>query len=444
MGYMDNEVLLFNLEVNLNEISPLFNIEPIGIGSSYVESLTSYIVRLANTHCVSVGTLMNNIIGPTLNKSYVVRSAVNGGNRFYDGAKSLNGIDKNSRDLASTLETLTTRNDLGKLTFNRWKDVLTNRNLLKEHLEWCPDCLISFNEIYGCCYFPLIWSVKPVEYCKIHGNRLVSKCHGCKNNIPILHRRSNNENCPYCGRDLKLARQDEENLIGKYQLFVVENTEKLIGIVDNLVYKLNRDTLTNRFKLLVQSFETNYNKSLRKELEIPKSTYYYWINGRAIPTIENLYKFCYSLGITIDDFFFNDKVQFCKKDFRVGFNSESTSERKKLDHKRISIQLNSFIFCEHPLSMEEIARRIKVPKRTLYRNFPDLCKSLSNRYMEEIKNRSLARRELVESLIEKAVIELKEINLFPTQKRIEKHLSANSILREGYAKEFLNKCLDPK
>ncbi|MFK9090109.1 TniQ family protein [Bacillus salipaludis] len=438
---MDNEIILLNTDIDFINISTLFNIEPIGDGTAYIESLTSYLIRLANAHCVSVGTLINNIIGPTLDKSYVVRSAVNGGNRFYDGAKSLNGIDKNSKDLVSTLETLTSRNDLEKLTFYSWRYVLTNRNLLKDHLEWCPECLESFKEVYGCYYFPLLWSVKSVNYCNIHEKRLVSNCPGCKKTIPILHRRSDNENCPFCGVKLKLASQDEENTISQFELFFVENVNKLIEFTKNLDYKLNREIMSIRFKFIEQSYETAYNNSLRKELKIPKSTYHYWISGKAVPTIDNLLKFCYLLGITIEGFFFNEHVQFSKRDIKIGFKSENTSERRKLNYEKISKELNSFMNIEHPFSMEEIAQRIKVPKRTLYRKFPDLCKRLSKRYMEEIKNRSLARRVHVESLIEKSVTELIEINLFPTQKRIEEHLSTNSLLREGYAKKYLIKCL---
>lgn len=442
MGSMDNEIIFLSSDNGFDNISTLFNIEPLGVGTGYIESLTSYLIRLANAHCVSVGTLMKNIIGPTLDKSYVIRSAVKGGNRFYDDAKSLNGIDKNSNDLVCALETLTSRNDLEKLTFNGWKHVLTNRYLLKDHLAWCPECLDSFHEAYNCSYFPLIWSVKSVKHCKIHKKRLLSKCSGCNMTLPILHRRSNNKSCPNCDAHLMLKGANEENSISKFELFVVENTEKIIELMENLDYKLSNEMLSQRFKLLVQSFETIFNKSLRQELGIPKSTYYYWINGKAIPTIENLFKFCYLLGITIEDFFFNDHVQFCKKDIILCCKFEGKSERKKLDYEKISKELNSFMFIELPLSMEEIARRIKVPKRTLYKKFPDLCKSLSKRYMEEIKNRSMARRVHVESLIERSVKELNELNLYPTQKRIEKHLSSNSLLREASAKDYLIKCLE--
>jgi hypothetical protein len=44
--------------------SRLYRLEPIGIGTPYVESLTGYIARLAEMHCVFPGVLMNKVVEP--------------------------------------------------------------------------------------------------------------------------------------------------------------------------------------------------------------------------------------------------------------------------------------------------------------------------------------------------------------------------------------------
>lgn len=46
--------------------SRLFSLEPIGLGTHYVESLTSYVVRLAETHCITTSKLVENEIIPIL------------------------------------------------------------------------------------------------------------------------------------------------------------------------------------------------------------------------------------------------------------------------------------------------------------------------------------------------------------------------------------------
>ena len=44
--------------------SSLFSLAPVGIGTGQAESLTSYIMRLAEAHCVSVATFYRQVIYP--------------------------------------------------------------------------------------------------------------------------------------------------------------------------------------------------------------------------------------------------------------------------------------------------------------------------------------------------------------------------------------------
>jgi len=54
--------------------SRLYHLEPIGMGSSLVESLTSYVTRLAEAHSVTVRNLVSHEIAPHLKQSYLSRS----------------------------------------------------------------------------------------------------------------------------------------------------------------------------------------------------------------------------------------------------------------------------------------------------------------------------------------------------------------------------------
>lgn len=67
--------------------SILYNIEPIGIKTCLVESLSSYLMREAYEHNVTISHLINKMIIPQMNKDYLKRSSKYGGNRFYEGAK---------------------------------------------------------------------------------------------------------------------------------------------------------------------------------------------------------------------------------------------------------------------------------------------------------------------------------------------------------------------
>lgn len=120
---------------------PLYSLTPREIENGMCESLTSYIVRLSQEHNIMLGTLINKIIAPMLDNNYVLNSSIHGGNRFYDGTKSLNGFDKSASEFTRVLELLTGRNDIKDITNLEVKELVSSRNLLKSRLAWCPLCL---------------------------------------------------------------------------------------------------------------------------------------------------------------------------------------------------------------------------------------------------------------------------------------------------------------
>lgn len=88
-------------------ITKLFSLKPIGLNTGLLESQTSYISRLAEAHGVTVGTLIGKELARMVEKEYLVKSAENGGSRFYDFGIELNGLGKQADDFAKVLSKLT-------------------------------------------------------------------------------------------------------------------------------------------------------------------------------------------------------------------------------------------------------------------------------------------------------------------------------------------------
>src|SRR5258707_10047006 len=125
----------------LPERSRLYTLEPIGIGTPDVESLTSYVIRLAQEHCVLPGTLVIHELLPLLVRQDVSESAAHYPSRTWVRTfQALNGTGDLSRSAADALERLTTRNDLSTLTMLTWAHVISKKGLLRETQAWCPLC----------------------------------------------------------------------------------------------------------------------------------------------------------------------------------------------------------------------------------------------------------------------------------------------------------------
>lgn len=172
--------------------SRLFHLEPIGIGTPYVESLTSYFIRLAEVHHVFPGMLMKKVVEPLV-RDY---SQQKGMRNYYriSGNRSnlLNAIGSPAIAMVHDLEQLTLRAGLRNLTLLNWAEVLSIRNLVRQVKAWCPICYQEWRTRGQIVYDPLLWVLEPVTMCMRHHCRLSTRCphQGCQQSVPLLAWRS--------------------------------------------------------------------------------------------------------------------------------------------------------------------------------------------------------------------------------------------------------------
>src|SRR3989440_11331587 len=141
--------------------SRLYSLEPVGIGTAYVESLSGYISRLAKEHFISTNLLMSKIVAPLICKP----GSINDRGQFKGYAKAANGLGIMATDLSKVLEPLTLRNDLRFTTMVPWAGVLPPHFLIKPIRAWCPRCYEEWQASNQVVYEPLIWALAPVTAC---------------------------------------------------------------------------------------------------------------------------------------------------------------------------------------------------------------------------------------------------------------------------------------
>ncbi len=184
--------------MNNNSYSTLYKIEPIGFGTAYVESLTSYIYRLSREHCVSAGDILSDVITPVTGKAYLTNGFQRSCDPVYKNSYKINGMDQEARDFVSALQELTHVNSLEFLTLLplNW---LPAKGMIKPFQSWCPLCYEEWSSTKQPLYTPLIWSIIPVTFCNRHQVPLVNSCHKCNKKILYLSRNGRIGYCPNCG-----------------------------------------------------------------------------------------------------------------------------------------------------------------------------------------------------------------------------------------------------
>src|ERR1017187_9274328 len=96
------------------DYSRLFSIEPCGVKTGYVESITSYLVRLSDVHGLTPSGLVVREFAPLFHRRPVDHRGHC--DLFGSFGASLNGIGRTALEGVKILEHLTARNNLGALT----------------------------------------------------------------------------------------------------------------------------------------------------------------------------------------------------------------------------------------------------------------------------------------------------------------------------------------
>lgn len=192
--------------------SRLYSKGPIGIGTPLVESVTSFTMRLADAHGVTVGTLVQHEVAPRL-RSYLYRDPTwNGSGLLCSRAYMLNGTQDLARDFVALLEELTSCSGLSVLTMQPWREVLSTQRLLDRHRVWCPVCLETWRLSGQVIYEPLLWQLQVVTHCPVHSVALRSVCPKCGLSMPVLASQTLPGQCSKCQAWLGSVDEQEQDL----------------------------------------------------------------------------------------------------------------------------------------------------------------------------------------------------------------------------------------
>src|SRR5579862_4776701 len=92
--------------------SRLYHLEPIGLGTAMVESLSGYISRLAHQHCVWVRDLLLRELLPHLGKGYLLHKQNQNISAFWKDVPAINSVNASTHGWIQVLEKLTLSSNL--------------------------------------------------------------------------------------------------------------------------------------------------------------------------------------------------------------------------------------------------------------------------------------------------------------------------------------------
>lgn len=430
--------------IELPERSRLHCLEPKGIGTPYVESLTSYISRLAASHDVPVVSLVSKEIKPKLPASY--QGEGQHYRNIYPCAIALNGLGIMAKDWIHALQALTLRQDLQYSTMLNWEQVLPTQGLLRFRRAWCPDCYTEGRDTKQTIYEPLLWAIKEVNICLHHCRRLNHQCPHCNKNLPHLDRYYRSGYCSKCARWLGSSTKgidlgDNELQEGEleWEKWVASNIGELLSFSGQFVTP-KRERVAKTLSTFAKKSPKGNFYSLGRWLKMGPYQVSFWCKGRHLPQLLPAIHICYRLSISLKDFYTGENVI---RDINGNPNLPNVPYRikrikKPLDREELKRTLEMILASEEypPPSMAVVATRLEIEYRRLCHHFPELCREIASKYRRYRRNLKLRNIKSGCEEVERVVLMLHAEGIEPLKSRVACQMSKPRYLREKAVMDF--------
>ena len=291
--------------------STLYALVPIGIGTPHVESMTSYIARLAEAHCLFPGVLMRHVIVP-----FAEQHSTGEGRsttlHLRDGKTTgaLNAAHHRARNAVNVLESLTRQQGWSALTMLSWAEVFPLFGLIRTDRAWCPCCLEEWRTSGPIIYEALLWAVQAVKICAKHGCQLETQCPKCTRTSRWLTWRSRPGYCAHChqwlGRDLKRQEENEHETI--WLRWCTEQAGMLLALAPTLTNTPGRTRIHQGLTTVLDQISQGRKMTFARLVGLSEKMVGSWFYQQQLPSVENLLRGCFAVHLSLQDFLLGKQI----------------------------------------------------------------------------------------------------------------------------------------
>lgn len=369
--------------------SRLYHLEPIGIGTPYVESLTSYIARLAGEHCVAPKYLAMKVILPMQGHFAKTPKFYFRLHKVWRDSYSLNGISSMARQWVETLQTLTSCNDLRFLTMLTWREVIAADRLLRRSKAWCSLCYEEWRQAHQIIYEPLLWMLNGVDVCPVHLQPLVVRCPGCLETLLLLSQEARPGYCHRCACWLGSSSmmQTPENHADDFEkrLWRAKVVGELITAAPDLAVPPQKERIATMIGLCLDKYSRGDLSALARLVKVTKQSLWKYLRGDDLPYFATLLNICSNLSIpplefvTANSFPSSNSPHFMIDYVEAVPRTKGRWSAYGLQYVRQVLESLLAEEADPSPTVDEVARRLGCSADMLRRKFPDLCRAITSR-----------------------------------------------------------------
>lgn len=413
-------------QVTIPEIprrSRLYSLEPMNVGTAEVESLTGYVARIAEAHCVSVSDLVGAELSDPASSSPLFNpySRKDRSNFFYVQSYSINGIADAPGRWVDVLEAATLRRGLSDLTLLTFADLFSESHLFRNVSAWCPSCFEG-RRCHGIPYESLLWTIETVKVCPFHRQPLEDICPHCRRRSRPLGAHARPGHCCRCGGWLGGAGGPVEKSINdsdlEREIWIAQSIGDLLAAAPNLKSSPLRQRLRINLSTCVDAATGGNLLAFAAITRTSRSALRYWVSGVHRPEIGALLRMCYAIGVPT--------IQLLRDPAFTSFAILPLRDDRGIQLRRhgdeVRIAMDRALTEDPPPSVSEVARRLHFARgERLYQIDRAKASRLASRHRDAMRaleprpraprkcERPQMKRILEESLARQYPISIKEI-----------------------------------
>lgn len=413
-----------------------------------VESLTGYLVRLAEAHCVSAGVLYGKEIRPVAGKGniFTFRPATDEGYSTH----TINGFGSPALDFVQALEMLTGRRDLHHLTMLTWARVLPRSALLRRSRAWCDSCVRAWRQAGQPIYDPLLWALRAVTVCPYHRCLLRQACPHCERLIGPLDCRSRSGYCSRCGQSLVPTAAGSSTACGTlssnelmWATWVASSFGELLAAAPQITCPPTREHLMETIGVCIRHISSGNASEFARLVHVGRGDVSRWQRGKALPRLDLLLRIAYRVGGPLSEFLLGCPTSIPSQGLLRSppAGTDSSAQRRtaqprpRVNRAAVSQLLHAALAENPPPSLTQVIKRVTHTEVTVRRHFPELCFEIAKYYAEHRVRRAIARKAQAAEEVRRLAYELHAKGITLTRRNMRPLLTSSDYLNldEGRA-----------
>jgi transcriptional regulator with XRE-family HTH domain len=339
--------------------SRLYSLEPMNVGTAEVESLTGYVARIAEAHCVTVSDLVGAELSDPASSTplFNPHRGKDRSNFFYPQYYSVNGIADVPRKWVAVLETATLRQGLSDLTLLAFADLLSESHLFRNVSAWCPSCFDSRRR-HGVGYESLLWTIGIVKICPLHREPLEEICPHCRRRSRPLAAHARPGHCSRCGGWLGGAGGPAEKSIDESDLdrevWIAQSIGDLLAAAPNLRNSPLRERLRINLSTCIDAATAGNLLAFADITRTSRAALRGWVSGAHRPEIGALLRMCHAIGVPVTQLLGDPAATI----FDIAPLRDDRGIQSRRHRDEVRLVMERALKEEPPPGVSEIARRL--------------------------------------------------------------------------------------